>query len=204
MALTHKQRLFVDEYLGRANGNATRAATLAGYAKPRQQGYENLTKPDIQDALRDFYTKRAMPAEEILGRLADQARGAGPYIRRTQATDSDEDATDGLPGLAFVDLAAMEADGKLHLIKRLKSGEFGQEIEFYDAQDALQLLGRNQRLFVDKADINVTGGFKVVSETTILDLRDDDDNHDAESGTPAADDGTTADGAEGGAGPLAS
>lgn len=192
MALTHKQRLFVDEYLGRANGNATRAATLAGYASPRTQGSRLLTNVDIQAALRQFYAEHAMGTQEILGRLSDQARGAGPYVRRTQATDSDEDAEDGLPGLAFVDLAAMERDGMLHLIRGIKPREHGQEIEFYDAQAALQLLGRNQRLFVDRTDLAVSGGLKVVSETTILSLDEDDVDslaaaaEGAEAGEPGA------------------
>ena len=48
MALSKKQRLFLETYL--INGfNATRAAITAGYAErsARSIGAENLTKPDI-------------------------------------------------------------------------------------------------------------------------------------------------------------
>lgn len=198
MALTHKQRLFVDEYLGAANGNATRAAERAGYSSPRTQGSRLLTNVDIQAALKAFYAQHSMPAEEILGRLSDQARGAGPYVRtltlqRDGVTEEDEEHETGVPRtIAVLDLRAMEREGKMHLIKGIKQTEFGQEIQFYDAQSALQLLGRNQRLFIDKTDLAVSGGLKVTSETTILTLDESDADslaapaEDTEAGEPGA------------------
>jgi phage terminase small subunit len=51
MALTDKQQLFVEEYL--VDLNATQAAIRAGYSEDtaRQMGSENLSKPDILDAI---------------------------------------------------------------------------------------------------------------------------------------------------------
>ena len=51
MALTPKQRRFVDEYL--IDLNATQAAIRAGYKKntARQIGSENLSKPAIAKAI---------------------------------------------------------------------------------------------------------------------------------------------------------
>lgn len=51
MALTTKQRRFVDEYL--IDLNATQAAIRAGYSTKRADaiGYENLRKPDIAEAI---------------------------------------------------------------------------------------------------------------------------------------------------------
>ena len=51
MALTDKQRRFIEEYL--VDFNATQAAIRAGYSEDtaRSIGSENLTKPDIASAL---------------------------------------------------------------------------------------------------------------------------------------------------------
>ncbi len=47
--MTQKQQAFVEHYA--ACGNATKAAELAGYAKPNVEGPKNLVKPSIQAAL---------------------------------------------------------------------------------------------------------------------------------------------------------
>ncbi len=52
--LTVKQQRFVDFY----DGNATQAAEKAGYKNPRQMGSENLSKPDIQYALKNRENSR--------------------------------------------------------------------------------------------------------------------------------------------------
>ena len=56
MALTAKQRAFVEFY----TGNATEAAIKAGYSKDTERsiGQENLTKPDIIAAIKERETKR--------------------------------------------------------------------------------------------------------------------------------------------------
>lgn len=55
--LTEKQRRFVEAYMGRAQGNATEAARLAGYKGSdktlRVVGSENLTKPYVFAAIQD-------------------------------------------------------------------------------------------------------------------------------------------------------
>lgn len=59
MALTTKQRRFVEAY----NGNATEAAILAGYSKKtaRQIGQNLLTKVDIQAAIQEREQARLTP-----------------------------------------------------------------------------------------------------------------------------------------------
>ncbi len=52
--LTVKQQRFVDYY----DGNATQAAEKAGYKNPRQIGSENLSKLDIQHALKTRENRR--------------------------------------------------------------------------------------------------------------------------------------------------
>ena len=65
--LTVKQQRFVDFF----DGNAAEAARKAGYKKPAEQGYENLRKPHIQDAIEARETKRNSPV--IMSREQRQA-----------------------------------------------------------------------------------------------------------------------------------
>ncbi|MBQ7262840.1 MAG: terminase small subunit [Synergistaceae bacterium] len=60
MALTPKQKAFVEAYAG----NATEAAIKAGYSPKtaRSIGQENLTKPDIIRAIKERETERLRPA----------------------------------------------------------------------------------------------------------------------------------------------
>ena len=57
--LTKKQQLFVDEYL--IDLNATQAAIRAGYSvsSARDIGCENLTKPNIQEAIAKAMAERS-------------------------------------------------------------------------------------------------------------------------------------------------
>ena len=58
-ALNDRQRGFVEEYL--VDLNATQAAIRAGYSArtARQSGAENLSKPDISDAIQEARAERA-------------------------------------------------------------------------------------------------------------------------------------------------
>jgi hypothetical protein len=81
-----------------------------------------------------------MSADEVLLRLAEQARGEhGKYLRPDGA----------------VDFNAVIADGKGHLIKGIKETKYGLDIEFYDAQTALVHIGKYHGLFTDKLDVSL-------------------------------------------------
>lgn len=75
MALTQKQRLFVDEYL--IDLNATQAAIRAGYSKKTagQIGDENLKKPQIAQAIKEAMDSRnkrvQINADYVLNRLVE-------------------------------------------------------------------------------------------------------------------------------------
>lgn len=59
MALTKKQKLFVEEYL--IDLNATQAAIRAGYSSDtaKEIGCENLTKPNIRNAIDKALAERS-------------------------------------------------------------------------------------------------------------------------------------------------
>lgn len=77
--LTIKQKRFADEYI--ISGNATQAATLAGYSKKtaRSIGQENLTKPDIKkyidERLEELESSKIAKQDEVLQYLTSIMRG---------------------------------------------------------------------------------------------------------------------------------
>ncbi|PHP66715.1 terminase small subunit [Zhengella mangrovi] len=81
MALTAKQRRFVDEYL--VDLNATQAAIRAGYSAKTAAavGHENLKKPDIAAAVQERQAKAAERAQitvdNVIAGLALEARREG-------------------------------------------------------------------------------------------------------------------------------
>lgn len=79
-----------------------------------------------------------MSADEVLLRLADQARGS------VESFLTIED------GFWKIDITKAKTASALHLIKKLKEGEHGLEIELYDAQAALVHLGKHLGLFSDR------------------------------------------------------
>lgn len=93
MALSERERRFVEAYIGKAEGNATNAAIAAGYKKEnaRQQASRLLTKANIKAAI-DERTKRletasiadAKERREILSR---HARSAGNQMAAIKAVD---------------------------------------------------------------------------------------------------------------------
>lgn len=68
--LTHKQTLFVAAYRGKAKGNATEAARIAGYKGNentlKQVASENLAKPYIAFEIKKQTEKAIITADEIL------------------------------------------------------------------------------------------------------------------------------------------
>ena len=70
--LTPKQARFVEEYL--VDLNATQAAIRAGYSEQtaRSIGYENLTKPDIQQAIDEARGKQQQRTEITADRVLEE------------------------------------------------------------------------------------------------------------------------------------
>ena len=140
MALTRKQRAFIDEYL--IDFNATQAAIRAGYSERTAYsiGWENLRKPEIQEAIDRLVSEQAMSAEEVRIRLGEMGRGnLARYINPYGDFNMD----------------LLKEDGLGHLLKKHKTRKQriirkdGSEIEnewheheLYDAQSALNTLAK--------------------------------------------------------------
>jgi phage terminase small subunit len=74
MALTPKQRAFVDAYLGDANGNGAEAARLAGYRDPDVSAFDCKQNPAIRAHIDAVLEARSLSALEVLAELTKVAR----------------------------------------------------------------------------------------------------------------------------------
>jgi hypothetical protein len=136
--LTVKQRAFVEAYLGAANGCKVEAARQAGYASPRHSATDVWKQPDVQAVVAERLRAWSLSAEEVIGRLSEQARGA-------YAAFIGEDGAVDLPGLKDA--------GLLRLVKKVSRDRQGAAtVEFHDAQAALVQLGRYYGLFTDRTE----------------------------------------------------
>lgn len=159
--LTPKQRLFVESYA--SNGfNATKAAIAAGYSEATaySQGSRLLKDVEIKAALDQFFQENTMRALEVLSRLSDHARG--------DIGDIWDEST------GQVDWGKARAMGKTALIKRIKHKTsrvtrddgtdvetFEDEIELHNPQTALQLLGKQHGLFVERNETTLKGSLDI-------------------------------------------
>jgi phage terminase small subunit len=155
--LTNKEEAFCREYV--QDWNATRAAIAAGYSKKtaRFTAHQNVTKRHIQDRIAELLKTKVMERDEVLARLADQARATHlHFIRVTE---------DGFIEFDFSDPEALK---HLHLIKKIKTKRQRQiiakkkdkasetwehewvEVELHDPQKALELIGKHHNLFMDR------------------------------------------------------
>ena len=153
--LSTKRMAFVHEYL--QCWNASEAARRAGYSDKTaySSGSFLLKIPEVLAKIEEYQREKSMGVEEVLARLADQARASfAPFIRVSE------------DGVVDFDLSSPEAQDNFHLVRkfRLKRRRLveGQEkdahpweyewidIELHDAQTALIALGRHLKLFADK------------------------------------------------------
>ena len=178
--MNDRQKRFVDEYL--VDFNATQAAIRAGYSQKsaRSIGSENLTKPDISEAISQAISERLMTENEVIARLSDIARGDIKDLMRISSVGYE------LELLSKDDEGNFRVNPHTKLIKKIKQKvttimprtEDGEEkeivetdLELYSALDALALLGRHHKLFTDKTEITGKDGGAVL-------VKWDDENND--------------------------
>lgn len=141
--MLEREIAFINHYCGASNCNATDAARRAGYSDARNEGYRLKRREDVATAIAERFAEAAMPPEECLRRLAEQARGIGAYLRI------------GRGGTVRVDMTALLNDGLGHLVKGRKKTRYGEEIEFYDAQTALVQIAKHLKLFGEESGLNL-------------------------------------------------
>ena len=143
MGLSKKRKVFIEEYL--QCWNASEAARRAEYRHPGQAGHSLLKVLEIQEAIEARVTEKCMSANEVLIRLADMARSdIGELV------DVRED------GSWAIDWET--AEGRTHLIKSVRDTKHGVAFELYDAQVALEKIGRAHGLFKERHELSGPGG----------------------------------------------
>lgn len=119
----------------------------SSYDAARANSSRLIANDNVQAEIQARLNELKVSADEVLVRLADQARGSmGDFLKFYDGVNT-----------PFLDLQAAKEKGLLHLVKKLKYNKDGQpEIELYDAQAALVQLGRHHKLFTDNAEMNIT------------------------------------------------
>lgn len=168
MALTAKQKRFVEEYL--IDLNATQAAIRAGYSvrSASEIGNENLRKPQIRahidEALAERSKRTGINADRVLQELARIA-----FVKATDVIDTD-DAT--IKQYASDDDLAVIQSVKVKVIPTKEGDGVEREIRLNDKLKALELLGKHLGMFKDKLEIN--GSMDVVKIIDDIPRSDDD------------------------------
>lgn len=166
--LTDQQQRFVEEYLIDLNGAG--AARRAGYSEgaARVAAHRLLTNDNIREAINERLARLAMGKDEVLRRLAEQARGSfEPFL----VDDPDR------PGGVRIDLSTADARLAYGALKKVKiktmfidedARQETVEIELIDSQAALVHLGKAHGLFVEKHEVTGKDGAPLVPARTLL------------------------------------
>lgn len=155
MALSIKHQQFAEEYLRCFNATKAYQSVYPNVSRvtAASNGYRLLKdKSEVAEYIQQRLSETAMSADEVLMRLAEQARGnMGDFIRATS------------DGSFTFDLSNADEAQKLGLIRKAtktvrRIGAMEVEeisVDLYDAQAALVHLGKHLDLFSDKINIKL-------------------------------------------------
>ena len=157
--------------------NATEAAKRAGYSEKTAYsiGFENLRKPEIQEAIQEAMARRekrtAITQDRVLQELARVAFANGTDFARvivreepTTVFDDDGEPRQVIRRVQMVEITDTERvdPEKRAAISGIKEGKHGIEVSSYDKLRALELLGKHLGMFDGK------GGQKSAGENNLL------------------------------------
>lgn len=162
MALTDKQRRFIEEYL--IDLNATQAAIRAGYSSKtaHEQGAQLLAKLSIRTEIDKAIAKRSrrtgITQDRVLRELAKVAFvNIADVINLDEAKIHDNIDRDDTAAIASVKVKTTPTE----------TGEIVErEVKTYDKLKALELLGKHLGMFTDKISISGDMGVKIVDDIT--------------------------------------
>lgn len=151
MALTRKQKAFVEEYL--IDLNATQAAIRAGYSAKcaNEQGSQNLAKLSIMQAISERMAERSkrtgVNQDRIVQELAKVA-----FVKMTDIVDRDGEIKESANE---DDLSCIESI-KYKYSDMDTGSSVEREVKIASKLKALELLGKHLGMWNDKLDVNVT------------------------------------------------
>ncbi len=166
MALTDKQARFISEYL--IDLNATQAAIRAGYSPKaaQEQGSENLSKPIIQQAIREALQAREQRVEITQDRVLKELSLIAFADMRDYGTI---EAGGGFTAKSFDEMpdGASRVIGKIKEKRKILTTSEGNgeelviesNLEFghWDKVKALELLGKHLGMWTDKLKVSGEG-----------------------------------------------
>lgn len=181
MALTDKQRRFVDEYL--IDLNATQAATRAGYSQKTagQIGEQNLKKLEIAHAIQEAQAARSrrtkVTQDMVLRELAKIGfsdirkivRWGKTELRVTDDGDDEGEVTEAYHGLALVSADDID-DDTAAAISEISEGREGLKVKLHDKKGALVDIGRHLGMFKDRVEHSGPGGGPIPMMPTTIEL----------------------------------
>lgn len=190
--LTPKQARFVEEYL--VDLNATQAAIRAGYSErtARSVGHENLTKPDITEAIQAARAALSQRTEITQDRVLTELARIG-FCSLSQVTNwgvkevafgYDSDGRKLPPEqigeaalVRYVDAPFVTPIDRDDLPEDVRAAvaevaltKDGFRIKMHDKAGALAQIGRHLGMFVDKHEHTGAGGGPIRVAPTIEDL----------------------------------
>jgi phage terminase small subunit len=181
-ALNAKQLLFVEEYL--VDLNATRAAVRAGYsdASARQIGAENLSKPSIQDAIRERFEARAnrlgLTQDKVIERLmaiafADLRQvaswNADGEVALVPSDDLEDEKAASIKEVSSSTSIIPQAGDREPIVRRTV------KIRQHEQLRALELLGKHLGMFNEKLEVEHSGTVGL-SLSKLVELADEPDD----------------------------
>lgn len=161
MALTAKQRRFVDEYL--IDLNATQAAVRAGYSKKtaQEQGSRLLSNVMVAAEVEAAQARRSERTEITQDMvLRELAKIGFSDIRKVvrwgntelRVADAEEDgATEVHHGLALISSEEID-DDTAAAISEISEGREGLKVKLHDKKGALVDIGRHLGMFKDRVE----------------------------------------------------
>ena len=160
MALTAKQKVFIEEYL--IDLNATQAAIRAGYSPDTAGaiGNENLKKPEIRaridKAMAERSRRTGINQDRILIELARIGLiNPDKLINFTEATVKEDASEDDMAAIASVKVKIIPTDDG-NIVER--------EIKMYDKIKALELCGKHLGMFTDNIKLTGDMGVTIVND----------------------------------------
>ena len=174
--MNHRQERFVNQFTGPCFGNATEAARQAGYSDAEGTGRRLLREPEVKEAISAKTRRAAVEADQILARLAEQAFADGSLLAECYVDESvARGASDGSPvsqqpGRKILDWQKVRALGLGHLIRKITPTKYGEAVEIYDAQRALELLGRYLSLWSDRIQVEASVDLSQLSDEQLQDI----------------------------------
>lgn len=158
MSLTPKQARFVDEYL--VDLNATQAAIRSGYSEKTAHtiGHENLSKPEIAQAIAAAQLERAKRTEITQDRVLQELARIG-FADIRDLFEWDEESASFIPSRDLTEdqAAAVSEIQAETTTTRERNGTTTDttvklKLKTYDKLGALDKIGKHLGMFVDRVE----------------------------------------------------